>query len=308
MDDNEVFDGLIIFCAVADTLGFSSAALRLGHTPSHVSKEIARLEQRLGARLFNRTTRSVSLTEAGQRFHRDARQLVADAKLAERRLRDLSTAPTGDLKISVPVAFARSWLDDWLGEFLKTYPEIRLDMEASERLVDIVAEGFDVVVRAGYLDDSDLVAKKLATSRRIIVASPDYLDRNGVPKTPEDLIHHQIIDFSMRKSIGQWSFIDRAGKRRTVSLSPRVECNSAETEEALAADGIGITALPEFACARAISQGRLVPILEDYEEPPIGLYAIYPSRRQLAAKVRVFVDFLATKMRSNFAQGNFFTE
>lgn len=296
--NRDLFDGLIVFCAVVESGGFSAAARALGHTPPHVSKEVAKLEDRLQTRLLNRTTRSVSLTEAGEGFYRDVRQIVDEAGDAEKKLASLSASPSGLLKISVPVALARSGLDTWLAEFLDKYRDIRIDLETSERMVDIVAEGFDVVVRAGYLGDSDLIARRLAESRRIVVAAPDYLAQAGTPGSPEELKDHAIIDFSGRRTVGQWPFIGPDGKRFLVSLTPRVICNSAETEQVFAIEGVGVTALPEFVCRQAIHAGQLMPILEEFEEPPIGLYAIYPSRSQLAAKIRVFVDFLAEKLGS----------
>ena len=286
---------MIVFCAVVENEGFTAAARALGHTPSHVSKEIARLEERLGARLLNRTTRSVSLTDAGERYFERARQIVDDAQRAHDQIVGAASTPSGLLKISVPVSISLSCLNAWLPEFLNGYPDIRLAIETSDRMVDIVGEGFDVVVRAGSLDDSDLVARRLSTSRLLIVASPDYLERAGTPKKPEDLVDHVLIDFAHRDLASRWRFSSSDDRSISVPVSPRVVCNSGETEEALAIAGIGITRLPSFICQKAINSGTLVPILEPFENPPIGIYAIYPSRLQLASKVRVFVDFLTDK-------------
>ena len=290
-----IFDGLIVFCAVVENEGFTAAARTLGHTPSHVSKEIARLEERLGVRLLNRTTRSVSLTDAGGRYYERARQIVEDARRAQDQIMGAASTPSGLLNISVPVSLSLSCLNAWLPEFLSCYPDIRLAIETSDRMVDIVGEGFDVVVRAGSLDDSDLVARRLSTSRLLIVASPDYLERAGMPKKPEDLVDHVLIDFAHRDLAGRWRFSYSDGRRLSIPVSPRVVCNSGETEEALAIAGVGITRLPSFICQRAIDSGRLIPILEPFENPPVGIYAIYPSRLQLAPKVRAFVDFLIDK-------------
>lgn len=253
------------------------------------------MEERLGVRLLNRTTRRVSLTDAGERYFERARQIVEDAHRARDQIMAAARSPSGLLKISVPVSISLSHLNDWLPEFLNRYPDIRLAVETSDRMVDIVGEGFDVVVRAGSLDDSDLVARRLSTSRQLIVASPDYLKRAGTPKTPKDLSDHVLIDFAHRDLASRWRFTGSDGRSISVPVSPRVVCNSGETEEALAIAGVGITRLPSFICKEAINLGSLVPILEPFDNPSIGIFAIYPSRLQLASKVRAFVDFLIDK-------------
>ncbi len=296
-NNTSLFDGMILFCAVVENDGFTAAARKLGHTPSHVSKEIARLEQRLGVRLLNRTTRTVSLTDVGSRYFEKACHIIEDARQAEDQILSVASTPSGLLKISIPVSFGLSCLNAWLPEFLSLYPDIRLSIDASDRIVDIVAEGFDVVVRAGQLGDSDLVAKRLMMSRLLIVASPDYLEKAGIPKAPEDLANHALIDFSHRQLANTWRFSGHDGENISIPVSARVTCNSGETEEVLAIDGIGITRLPSFVCQKAIDSSALVSILEPFENPPIGIYAIYPSRLQLAPKVRVFVDFLNEKSK-----------
>jgi DNA-binding transcriptional LysR family regulator len=296
MDKSEtVFDGMILFCSVVENHGFSTAARELGHTPSHVSKQIVRLEERLGTRLLNRTTRSVSLTDMGQRYFEQARQIIEDARVAQNQIHDASSRPSGTLKVSVPVSLGLSCLNAWFPKFLNSFPDIHLNIESSDRMVDVVAEGFDVVVRAGYLKDSELIAKRLFTSRLMTVASPAYLRKNGMPEKPQDLDGHALISFSRQKTTNAWSFIDTNGKQITVQITPHVVCNSAETEEALALAHVGITRLPSFACQNAIADKSLIPILEAYEKPPIGIYAVYPSRSNLALKVRLFLDFLTRK-------------
>ncbi len=294
--NNNMFDGILVFCAVVDNQGFAAAARSLGHTPSHISKEIARLEARLGTRLLNRTTRSLNLTEEGQRYYNSVRPLVDDVKQAENKLQQRVNIPGGMLKISIPVSFAQSCLNDWLPEFLDAYPDIRLTIEASDRKVDVIEEGFDVVIRAGRLDDSNLVARKLANSRLMTLAAPHYLEKYGCPQHPEDLSSQTTIDFSFRQLGQGWQYNLGNGKSITVNVVPRVNCNSAETEEALAVAGVGITRLPSFACQKSLDSGALVAILEAFDEPAIGIYAIYPSRSHLSLKVRVFVDFLVAKM------------
>jgi DNA-binding transcriptional LysR family regulator len=293
--NNALFDGMLVFSEVVDAGGFSAAARRLGHSASHVSKEIARLEDRLGARLLNRTTRTVSLTEDGKIYYEQIGQVIRDAQAAEDRIVSVKDKPVGLLRVSVPVSFSLSYLNAWLPEFLNIYPDIQLEIEASDRRVEIVAGGFDVVVRVGQLDSSDLIAKRLMMSRGVTVASPDYLRLHGEPSSPEELSAHTLIDFSHRRIASIWTFAGQDGREIKIRISPRVVCDSAETELALAVAGIGITQLPSLACQKELASGALQPILTQYEKPPIGVWAVYPSRSHLAAKVRVFVDFLDKK-------------
>ena len=297
MNDNQLFDGYVVFCAVVETGGFTAAARKLGHTASHVSKEIGRLEARLNCRLLNRTTRSVSLTEAGSRFYENIRVLIDDAQDAQQAVLDTADRPSGLLKISSPVSISLSCLNRWLPEFLGMYPDIRLEFEASDRMADVVGEGFDIVVRAGHLKDSELIAHPLGKSRLLTVASPSYLEKAGVPGSPDDLGSHVLIDFAGRELARAWDFAGTGQRKINVAINPRVICNSAESELALALAGVGITRLPSFACKAELDAGRLVPILEEFEKPPIGIFAIYPSRANLPKKSRVFVDFLAGKFR-----------
>lgn len=293
--NTDLFDGMIVFCAVVDADGFAAAARQLGHSPSHVSKAVARLEQRLGVRLLNRTTRRLSLTEVGQTYYEEARRLVDEAADIQNRIVSAGDTPTGLLRVSVPVSFARNHLDGWLASFLQVHDQVRLHLETSDRMVDLVAEGFDVVIRAGRLDDTSLIARRLMTSRLLTVAAPDYLARHGTPQTPQALAGHTLIDFSLRKTARIWEYPGKGGSRIPVSVAPRLVCNSAETELAAAVAGLGITRLPSMSCAAELASGTLIPILGANEEEPIGVYAIYPSRVHLAPKVRAFVDFVAER-------------
>lgn len=293
--NNTSLDGVIVFVAVVEGGGFTAAAHALGHSVSFVSKEIARLEDRLGVRLLNRTTRSVSLTDIGRAYYEQCRQIVADAQGAERSISDAHENPRGLLSISAPVSFGLAYLNDVLPEFLTDYPDITMNIEMNDRLVDVIAEGLDVVIRAGYLKDSNLIARRLMSSRLLTVASPDYLARNGTPQTPNNLKDHPCIAFAYKQMTTRWEYLDPNGGSIDVTVNPRMVCNSAETEIAAALAGIGITEMPSFICHKEVADGRLIPILERFERPPIGVYAVYPHRAHLSAKVRVFVDFLVRK-------------
>jgi DNA-binding transcriptional LysR family regulator len=296
--NTDAFDGMIVFCEVVEANGFTAAARKLGHSASHVSKEISRLEERLSARLLNRTTRTISLTETGRLYYDHVRHIIDDARDVQSLILSANDKPVGLLRASVPVTFNQSYLSPRLPEFLAAYPDVRLYLEESDRMVDLVAEGFDVVVRAGNLDDTDFIAKRLMTSRLLTLASPAYLHEHGTPSVPADLSEHVLIDFSRRKIATAWEYPGPGGKSISVPITPRVVCNSAETEVALCMSGVGITRLPSMVCEEELASGALIPILTPFEKPPIGVFAIYPSRSHIAAKVRAFVDFLAEKFKS----------
>ncbi len=293
--NSATLDGVAVFVEVVDAGGFTAAARNLGHSVSFVSKEITRLEDRLGVRLLNRTTRNVSPTDIGRAYYDRCRQIVDDAQDAERGITEAHENPQGLLRISAPVSFCLSYLNDALPEFLADYPDIAMNIETNDRLVDVIAEGFDVVIRAGYLKDSNLIARRLMRSRLLMVAAPDYLARHGTPQTPSDLTDHACIAYAYKQVTTHWDFLDPEKGSVGVTVSPRVVCNSAETEIALAVAGVGISGAPSFICHREVEDGRLIPILEHFKLPPIGVYAVYPHRAHLSAKVRVFVDFLVRK-------------
>ena len=294
-NSGDCFDGVSLFVAVVEAGSFTSAAERFGQSPSHVSKTISRLETRIGARLLNRTTRTLSLTDAGREYFERCRQMVADATAAEAAAGHGQESPSGSLRVSAPVSFALGHLNDALPDFLARYPDLTADIELNDRMVDLVAEGFDTVIRIGDLKDSSLVSRRIASSRGLTVAAPDYWDRRGRPAHPSELAGHDCITYSYMARPDQWQYRDPTGGGITVKVTPRIRCNSAELEAGLAAAGLGVTRLPAFACARALSAGRLEPVLEAYEKPEMGIYALYPHRRHLTAKVRVFIDFLVER-------------
>jgi len=298
MDHNKnLFDGMFLFCTVVEQDGLSAAARTLGHTPSHVSKEIARLETRLGARLLNRTTRRISLTEAGRIYYENARRIVEDAKATEDRLQITGDKPFGQLRMSVPVIFAHGCLNEWLPEYLKQYPDVTLNIDVSERRADLIAEGFDLLVRIGKLPSSDLIAREIFQTRRLTVASPDYLASHGTPHHPDELKDHELIDFSFHGATQNWMYSVTGKTDISVPISPRVRCNDALTEKALALAGHGITRLPELACGAELANGKLVPVLQSFEHAPVGVHVVYASKQNLPAKTRAMIDFLVEKTK-----------
>lgn len=294
MANNKVaFTGMVVFAEVVDSGGFSAAARALDHSVSHVSKEIARLERRLNTRLLNRTTRSISLTEDGRLYYEKCKQIIEDTKAAEQSILAHQDEPTGLLKVSAPVSLSLSHINAILPKFLSKNQKVKVNIEASDRKVDIVAEGYDLVIRAGHLPSNDLIARKLMDSRLLTVASPAYIRENGVPNNPADLADHSCISYALRQPADYWTYYAPSGDTLTTNVDPRVVCNSAEAEIALAVAGVGITRVPWFTCDKELADGSLEIILQNYESPPIGIYAVYPNRAHLAPKVRVFIDFLA---------------
>jgi len=292
---NNIFDGIPIFVGVVDAGGFTAAARQMGHSTSHVSKEIARLEERLGVRLLNRTTRSLSLTDPGRVYYEQCRQIADDAADAMRSVTETHAAPRGLLKISAPVSFGLGYLADALPAFLSDNPDVSLDMEINDRMVDVVSDGFDVVLRIGELKDTSLIARQITTTQGVTVAAPDYWRRHGKPRHPSDLTAHTCIGYSLAQAPSRWTYQDHSGRPIHVDVTTRVLCNSAEMECALALGGTGVTRLPEFACRRELADGLLEPVLVDFQRPPMGIFAVYPHRRHLAKKVRAFIDFLVDR-------------
>ena len=293
----ELLNGVAVFVGVINAGSFTAAAQALGYSTSYVSKEITRLEKRLGSRLLNRTTRTISLTDAGRAYFERCSQIVIDAENAERSIGQLQDNPKGLLRVNAPVSFGSIYLLDHLSEFLKRFPEITLEVEFNDRMIDVVAEGYDVVIRAGQIQDSNLVARKFTTSKSIVVASPEYFKNNGRPETVSELEHHACLAYSLIPNPTLWEFI-KDGHRTVVKVTPRLMCNNAAVEVAMAVNGIGIGRIPLFCCEQEIAEGTLEMILDDYEQPEIGVYAVYPHRQYLTAKVRAFVDFLVEKFES----------
>jgi DNA-binding transcriptional LysR family regulator len=287
------FDEINAFAAVADARSFTQGARRLGVSSAQVSKLVARLENRLGARLLNRTTRDVSLTDTGRAYLERAKSLMEDFETLEGSVRDQS-GPKGLLKISAPVSFGANQLTPALLDFAAAYPEVSLDVSSTDRMVNLVEEGFDVGVRIGQLPDSSVIARKLAAVRLVTCASPDYLQAAGAPATPQDLVRHEaILDNNMRDPTA-WTY-GADGETFDIRVHGRLRFGGADACVAAARRGLGITLTPAFAAAEDLRAGRLTPLLCAYEAQLIHVHAVYPHARHLAAKVRVFVDFLAQR-------------
>ncbi len=286
-------DEIAAFAAVADARSFTQASRRLGVSGAQVSKLVARLENRLGARLLNRTTRDVSLTDTGRAYLERARQVLEDFQSLESSVRDQS-GPRGLLKISAPMSFGASQLTPALLDFATAYPDVSLEVSSTDRLVNLVEEGFDVAVRIGSLADSSLVARRLAAVRMVTCAAPDYLAKHGAPQTLDDLAGHEAILDSNMADPRVWRF-GGYGDYRDVRVHGRLRFTGADACVAAARAGFGITRTPAFAAADDLRAGLLTPVLCNFEPEMIYVHAVYPHARHLAAKVRAFVDFLAQR-------------
>jgi DNA-binding transcriptional LysR family regulator len=284
-----------VFCAVVDGGSFSSAGRRLGLTPSAISRTLDRIEARLGARLLLRSTRVLTLTAEGRSYLGAARRILADLDEAEQAISDQGS-PRGRIRVSAAISHGRLCIVPLLGEFVRRYPNIVVDINLSDGLVDVAAGQADVAVRGGPLADSALTARRLGENGRTIVASPDYLARWGVPETPEDLHNHNCLNFSFRRAEPVWPF-RRNGTDYALKVRGAIEANSGDTLSQLALDGVGIARVGNFSLGSAIAEGRLIPLLEPFNPGDKEVFhAVFVGGANMPARVRVFVDYLVERM------------
>ncbi|MBY6066638.1 LysR family transcriptional regulator [Leisingera aquaemixtae] len=280
-----------VVVAVAETQGFAAAARRLGVSKSAVSKRITQIEKRLGAQLFHRSTRNVSLTEAGEHFYAHAVRAQEAAQEAEDSVLALQEAPKGRLSVNVPMAFGRLHVAPLISGFLECYPGVSVDMVMDDRVADLFADGFDLALRGGTLADSALVARKIAPLHNVLVAAPAYLERHGAPETVSGLSRHNCLQYSYSRDFQEWVF-DCGGEVETFRPGGSYSVNNGEALREAVLGGTGIGRLPTFTTGPDLAAGRLVRVLPHCHLPSQTLYAIYPERRYLPAKVRVFIDFI----------------
>ncbi len=283
---------LAVFACVVKHSSYAKAAEELRLSPSGVSRIVTRLEDRLGARLIQRTTRKLSLTEAGTAFHARGAQILLDLADAEAEVQKTALHPRGTLRLSASVVFGRRYLAPVLKQLTDRFPELSFDLSLSNRFVDLVEEGIDLAIRIGALADSRLIARRLCTNRRILVASPDYLAARGVPQSLADLERHECVIFSGWSRPREWKLIGPEGPI-TVEVNGRISSNNVDLVNDAARAGLGITVGPTLSVAPSLLSGELVPVLSEYTFEPTAVFAVYPSARQLSTKVRAVVDFLA---------------
>lgn len=292
----ESLTDIAVFVQVVDSGSFTAAADRLGISKSVVSKYVTRLEDRLDARLLNRTTRRLSLTEVGRAFYERSHLGLREIEEAEAEVSRLQGAPRGSLRINCPMSFGILHIAPALPEFLSRYPDLSVDMSLDDRRVNLVDEGFDLAIRIGELPDSSLVARRLGPCRHVVCGAPGYFKRHGLPRTPEDLRDHNAITFKYQDSPREWHFVKPQGGVIRVPVSGSIQMNnSLGLREALVNEA-GVTLTPTFVVGDDIKTGRLQAVLSDYKLLEVSIYAVYPQRRHLSPKVRAFVEFMVERI------------
>lgn len=286
-----LYSELEAFEAILRHGSFTAAARQLELTPGAVTRRLAALEARLGVKLLNRSTRRLSLTESGRHYYAQVAPALAQILAAGERVHDLSAQPRGELRVSLPMNFGRLYVIPHVGEFLRRWPQIELDLQFDDRFVDLIGEGFDAAIRIGALEDSRLVARRIAQTRRILVAAPAYLQRRGAPASPGALIEHDCLHYTLFRDTPTWEFHGR-GEPWRVPVRGRLKANYGAPLVEAALRGEGILQTATFAVAEELADGRLVEVLPDWSLLPIGIYAVYPSREYRPRKVEAFIDFL----------------
>jgi DNA-binding transcriptional LysR family regulator len=284
---------MVLFARVVEAGSFAAAAKSLGQTRAAVSKQIASLEERIGAQLLQRTTRSMHLTEIGKEFYARCARIAEEAALAERDVASLQGAPRGELRIAAPVTFGRRYLAPLMAPFLEAHPEIRVELALSDAEAPLGDEGFDVAVRIASRAEPGHTAQLLAQSPHVLCASPAYWARRGVPRVPEDLREHECLLYSSLPTPRVWRFV--GGK--SVRVNGRFSVNHGESLRDAALDGVGVAYMPGFLVGRDLGEGRLVSALDDWAQSRQKVYAVHPRGRNLAPKVRVFVEFLVARFQ-----------
>lgn len=288
-------NGFMVFVQVAEQRSFVGAGRELGVSASAVGKSVVRLEEKLGVRLFNRSTRSVTLTAEGLLFLGRSRRILAEIEAAQLELSQATGAPRGRLRVSLPLV--SSLVLPVLGEFMREYPDIELDLDFTDRMVDVIEEGFDAVVRTGEPQDSRLSARRLGNFQMRLVASPDYLALRGTPQTPADLLQHSCLHYRFPNSgkLETWALKQPLDEPK-LQLPTSMICNNIETRLCFALQGLGIAYLPDFAIHEPLANGRLRPILADYVQRTGTFYILWPASKHPLPKVRALVDFLCAKL------------
>jgi DNA-binding transcriptional LysR family regulator len=285
--------GMAIFARVVESGSFTSAAAQLVMSKSAVSKAVAALEDRLGARLLNRTTRRLALTEVGRAFYERCARIVAEAEEAELAVTRLQDTPRGTLRVNAPVSFGVRHLAPAISDFMARHPELSVDIDLVDRYIDLIEEGYDLALRiASELPDSSLIARRITNNEMVVCASPAYWNRRGRPARPEDLANHDCVTYAYSRSPGEWPLRGPDGSRVSVRVSGRLHSNNGDIALSAALAGHGVAHLPRFLCGPHLATGELERVLADAVPPPSGIYAVYPHNRHLSAKVRAFVSFL----------------
>ena len=299
------FAGMAVFAKVVESASFAAAARHFDMSPAMVSKHVRTLEERLGVRLLNRTTRRVNATEVGQNYYERCLRILSEMEDADRAAGDLQTAPRGLLRVTTSVSYGARILAPAIADFLVAYPDLSIELNLHDHYVDLLEERTDLAIRLGQLSDSSLVAKKLASVEMVLCASPGYLAANAAPHLPRDLIGHSCLVYTYAAPRA-WTFVDQSGKPDVVRISGRVLANNGDSLLALALKDAGIIYVPDYLAEDDLRAGRLVRLLPEYTAPDIPVHAVYPHSRLLSAKTRILVDYLAKHLgiASRLSPGN----
>ena len=285
-------NSMSLFVAVVNSGSFSAAADKLDLSRAQVSKAVAQLEAHLGSRLLNRTTRRISLTDIGRIYYERCTGILQEINELEDMAGDQAGRLRGRLHLSAPTSFGIAHLNPLITEFVQRHPEVQISLSLTDRLVNVVEEGFDLVIRIAELEDSSLIARKIAPCKRVFCASPEYLQQHGTPKVPQDLAIHPCLMYSNELKPDTW-ILQGPGGTESVRVNGPVCADNGDILKSAAVASLGVTLLPTFIVGDALKAGQLRQVLADYCPPEIAIYAVFPSRRYLSAKVRAFVDFLA---------------
>ncbi len=287
---------IAVFVQVVESGSFTDAAEHLGLSRSVISKYITRLEERLGARLLNRTTRRLSLTEAGQTFFTHSRQGLQAIEVAEAEVTQLQRTPRGMLKLNTPMSFGIQHIAPILPDFLGRYPELSVDMKLDDRQVDLIEAGFDLAIRIADLPDSSLIARRLGPCRHVVCASPQYIEQHGAPHTPDDLRQHNVLTYRYQDSPNEWRFLTPDRRYAAVPVTGSLQMNNSLAIREAVLSGAGITLTPSFIVGEDIKSGKLHQLLPEYRAQEVSIYAVYPERRHLLPKVQAFIDFMKERI------------
>lgn len=290
------WEGVNEFVAVAETESFTQAARRLGVSTAQVSRQVSALETRLATRLFYRTTRRVSVTEAGRIYYQQCRQVLDALDDAERSITNLQLSPRGKLRLTAPITYGEKRIAPLVNEFVVQYPELDVEMNLTNQKLDLVGEGYDLAVRLGKLEDSSMMARRLASRTLYVCASPQYLSAHGAPQELAELAQHNCL----QGNLDYWRFQEQ-GQPRNVRISGNIRCDSGRALLDAALKGIGIVQLPDYYVQTALDTGQLLPLLTHYREDDDGIWAVYPQTRHLSPKVRMLLDFLVESLGTSGA-------
>ena len=289
-------DGVTTFVAVVDAHSFSGAAKNLRRSKAAVSLQIKKLEERLGVRLLNRTTRRLSLTDEGRSYLEHCRRILEEALDAEELLNSTNATQKGLLRVNAPMSFGIQHLGDAVADFMLEHPDVEVDLVLNDQVVDLLENGFDMAIRIANLPDSSLVARRLAPCRRVVVATPEYWDKYDRPSHPNDLKSHNALLYDYLEEHDTWTFKGPKGRIK-IPLKGSLRANNGDVMVAAVRKGLGIDLMPTFFCCEDLCNGNLEVVLQEFEDAPLNVYAVFPHRRHLSTKVRFFVDFLADRFK-----------